>query len=69
MTGWIGWSYVLTAVGVFGLFLAGRRDWRCSFINQHDTDAADPAWRRRIGAMHALRRAVAASPTTERTPS
>lgn len=22
------WSYVLTAVGVFGLWLAGRKDWR-----------------------------------------
>ena len=23
-----GWSYILTAIGVFGLWLAGRKDWR-----------------------------------------
>ena len=23
-----GWSYILTTIGVFGLWLAGRKDWR-----------------------------------------
>ena len=23
-----GWSYILTAIGVFGPWLAGRKDWR-----------------------------------------
>ena len=25
---WWGWSWLLTAVGVLGLWLAGRKDWR-----------------------------------------
>jgi hypothetical protein len=25
---WWGWSWILTAGGVFGLWLAGRKDWR-----------------------------------------
>lgn len=28
MNAWWGWSWLLTTVGVFGLWLAGRRDWR-----------------------------------------
>ena len=23
-----GWSYILTAIGLFGMWLAGRKDWR-----------------------------------------
>lgn len=25
---WWGWSWLLTAGGVFGIWLAGRKDWR-----------------------------------------